>query len=582
MGTSTSIDADTLLVRFSAQLDSFDQLKSDFKGTAEAIDQMAEKFEKRLRTMSGETTRALKNEFSEREKAAKESMNSMSASTKEIASAVGLGNIGGMLTGAGIALSLMSFAAMMMKIKNAQIVATQMLTGAGSNLSGTEQIEKFGSFQAQMRTYLKGPGGIPMSLGTPEEVAKVSGRLLSTPGMKGANLFGTKPGEEGLALQSLLMGKSTGLGSDMVSSSMANMVGELGVPAKKAASMFKELYERGQDVNNVDGEYIRTVLSISDKMKAFGTNVETVSGLTSAFWDDIRLGKVTIDELIKTFEIGKTATRGQLAYMGENILAKSPIFADQFKAGMNPLLAIGITGDILQGVKGQPMRNAAISAIGRNLFDTAAEKAGSKDPRAVREMIRLMSPSIAAGMASLGNNEEQDKMINWLQSGMRSDTPNGKKYADILANGVAAGKTEQDPLKRIGDILENIERMLGGFFASAIIPAMPEGKTKQLMIETAVAMGIPRSEIGDPGTHHFKVHKMVNGHMKTFDQTNPGPEGGSVMDKAINKQLIEVAIKLGFDPNGHPFVTKKDLKNHSEAQKNASLSGNVPISTPHP
>lgn len=569
------LDAETLFVRFKAQLDSLEQLKSDFKGVHENMEQIMDKFHQKAQDNAKKTMEANKKMFEETEKSAKKAGGGISDAFKEVGNALGI-NLSKFAGAAGGALSMVAFMDEIRKYASGQILATSMLTGSVGTGSAA-QANQYGGFQARMRGYYGGMFG----LGSEEEVAKVSGQLLTTRGVGKADLFG----KGGTVEQALLMGRSTGMGSDVVAGMFSTMINKLEVDARKVGETFSNLYEMGKKVGSVNGEYVRDVINISTQLKSYGVNLDTVATVTSHFWKDIEKGKVALEDITKAFTMARTTTEGQRAYLGTQVLANDPRFAAMFK-GTDVITQQARTQELLEGgrINGRQVTDEEQNRAIRDAFTNAKNMA--KDILSQNGMTmtpenmnffqqKMLTTTTGVNWQNL-RIDEQQKLMKEFETGKFSSEgrklmEKGKsgEFEELMKIGNILGGLEESPLKRIEELMGHLVRMVGGFLLGSASWLLPKGERKFVQDIIARNAGM---DTADEYASHQTSFEDTSGYKRMA--------GMSFLNRAISHGNALKSISLverGKDKQTRDSINEafKMLKLHVEVSGKLTHDGKI-------
>lgn len=576
------LSAETLFVKFKTQLESLEKLKHDFADVHGYMQDVMDKFHKSAQDNAKKTMNANKEMLDETESHAKKASGSIGQSMNEIGNALGI-NLGKFATVAGGVLSVLSFGDELRRIAHNQIQAEGLIQG--STGAGTmDQVGQLGKFQANMATRW----GL-FGLGSPEEVAKVSGKLLMTPGMGSANLFG----EGGTTEQAMLMGRSTGLGSENVAGMFSDMVRKMNVSATNVGEVFADLVEKGKSVGSVNGQYVQTVLNITSALKTYGVDLDTVSNATHKFWHDIEKGRMSVEDLTKAFTVGRTSNEGQRAFMASEIFSKDPKLAHLFNS--DTLTNMQRAGEVLEGKEGfinghqvtNEQRNQAMRDIFQNAQSMARDALKQGGMQETPENLRFFEQHFLQTTSGINfknlSQHQQDKMFETFRTG---DFAAGKglmqaaksnEFEQLMRIGNLLGGLEKGPLERIAEMMSHLTTMVGGFLAGGMVPFLPDN-VKKLAQDIAGEY--------TPGVHAFekyssgRIHddegrdmrrnavdylKMAsnatsgagfNKRIHAMDQTNP--EQAHLMQEILRNLQLNLHVDLSVDKSGR-IVHKSEL-----------------------
>lgn len=592
----TPIDADTLIVKFKAQLESLETLKHDFSNVHQHMEDTFEKFKNKIKDGAQEIKSAHKGMADEIEHGSKKASGAMG----ELGDALGI-NVGKFATVAGGALSVMAFVDEMRKSWAAQEQATAMIQGSsGAGTMG--QVDQYGGYMERMKQKYYGIG-----FGTPEEVSKISGQFLGTYGMGQADIFG----EKGSVYQAMTMGRSTGLGSENVAGMMSTMVQKLGVDGNNVGEVFAELYSRGKELGNVNGQYLQTVLNITSALRVYGVNLETVANATHMFWRDIEEGRMTVQDLTKAFTVGGTASDGQMAFMSSQVFEKDSELGKYFK-GKDVLTQMGIGREILEGgniggtqkfnkekniwetIGGTQvtpeMQSRAIGDIFRHVSDMASDALKAGHMQETPENRRFFEQNFLKSTSGINydnlSQNEQDRMMKAFSA---KDT---KTFGDIAKEsrsnelqklteiGDLLGGAETSPLKAIEHILENIAVMLGGLILAApaaLVPGPVGDMARQMLKHQFGDYEHPGGQVAQADTVINTKKRMEKQMMDAIEHGDKAGAANILRNKGTAAAQLRQEMKLKLEgkilvdmAGHHPIAEVIETKVRAERNKQSA------------
>ena len=604
-----NLDTETLFVKFKVDPEMMEQVKTDSKGLDDFIVKNHEQAMKKFTDDSKKATEQLGDKTQEVEKKIVQSNKGISNSFKEIGDALGI-NLAKFATMTGVVLSIVSFMDQTRKALSGQILATSMLNGA-SGTGSMAQAQQYGAFQTRMRGYY---GGV-MGLGTEEEVAKASAQLMTTRGNTSqADLFG----KGGMVEQSLLLGRSTGMGSETVAQTFSNMISHLGMDARKVGESFTNIYEMGRKVGNVNGQYIKDVMDVTMQLRSYNVSLDQAGSAIQHFWKDIDRGKMSIQDIVGLFTMGRGMSEGQAAFIGNRIMG-SELTGKYGLGGASAITMQGAVKEILEGSRVgsknvspedrvELIKNMAVYAdtFSKQLFGKGGKPITPEEESfGTKQMLSAMGYKLPDDM----NTTKLDAFISDLKSG------NWKGVGGVLS---ASGKTaelnaledvgkkigalEKGPLDAIEDVLKRIANILGAGFMglASYIPGMGkygdfirqqvgatvpgEGFVEGIGSTAGRMMSKDPNKIVAEGQRDDLIRFFLHGNAARNLRTLEGSKNQTGLDEASSIEAILKKLHITVDVHG----SFKDQKGNTVADEfiaseifhHADLNGsnNVPTS----
>jgi len=253
------------------------------------------------------------------------------------------------------------------------------------------------------------------------------------------------------------------------------MVRRLDIPASKVVDTFTALFERGKELNNYNGEYINSVMRLTTSLRSYNIDLDTSAEVVGKFWRDIEKGRMSVEDLTKSFTMARTSTEGQRAFIGTHILGMNNMDAITAMMRTELLLQGGAGTDNKELQRKQTIEQGkAMQEVFRWASTQADETGGSPEVRQFMREKLLASPT-NLNFSSMPQDLRREvfrafetgEVTPGAQRGItmagRSDEAN--KLYDI---GMTLAKIEQGPLQRIVQLMESIVQTVG-----LLITALP-------------------------------------------------------------------------------------------------------------
>lgn len=476
------LDARSVGVRLKMHQESATQTQKEFQDLHDKMEETVKGFHRKVREESQKTmdhnTGMIKQQ--------REEASGLKAAMEDVSSSLGV-NFGKIATAAGITLTVVAALDNFRRTMHAQMQMETLLMGGGGGLANASEAEKLGQFTYGVgRPVLFGGTGISR-----DEAFKVAGTLLTTRGIGQADILG----DNGLAQQALMLGRSTGVGSEQTAQIFSDMVRKMGIHADELSATFVELFQKGKDVGNVNGQYINTVINVTKALQSYNVDLSTSADMVKKFWEQIDKGIMSVEDLTKTLTMARSSSEGQRAFLGTQIFANTPGISQMFQ-GLDPISAM-MKSERLLGGEGVTSQQQGIAM--KAAFKWAQEQAdsiGKTDEQRQFLRERFLGAATNLNFSNLPQNVRAD-LFKAFESGemgpgvkealAKASKP--EQIQNLMEIGSTLARIEQGPLKRIAELMETLTIIIGK--AILYLPASIISPSMKHDIEKYMEMSLP-------------------------------------------------------------------------------------------
>ena len=255
------------------------------------------------------------------------------------------------------------------------------------------------------------------------DVTNVIMSLKGMGGVKDNDIFK----KNGLADMALFGSQGAGVSQQTTLDMTETMMKKMGMTADEVTTSFTHMVGSARSLNVNTETYIKQTMQMTNSLRAYNVDTETASKMLNGFYKEIEEGKMTLGDLTKFLQIGTTASQGQLAYMGTEILSKGSL-GGLYK-GLSAAGASELTRSLLMG--GDTLGNSASDKILNGRRNTAIQE-------------------IATDARDYGNHNGQDDYARELMMKMKLQASTGGDYSKMnpdtfrrLINQMATGKMDK-------------------------------------------------------------------------------------------------------------------------------------------
>jgi len=290
-------------------------------------------------------------------------------------------------------------------------------------------------------------------------------------------------GKNGLANQALFAAPAMGISTDKALMHMGDMMEVLRMNSGEVSTEFQKLMKTAQQLNDVTGKSVETTMSLAKNFSAYNLDVDSASKIVKGFWEEIRNGKLAMEDLNKILNMGQTTTEGQRAFIGSEILSKDSNLSKYFE-GHDKVAGSEIAKRLMTGIPlyGEHFdttkqrddvvnhrRSEAITDIFREAQNRA--KAVSNDPASQQFFAQKFLQSFTG--INLGNlsSDEGEKLMHAIDKGGLLDpkilekSMRDQSVEQLIEIGKKLDKLNVSPLEQIMNQVKDILQTISGSIA---------------------------------------------------------------------------------------------------------------------
>ena len=216
----------------------------------------------------------------------------------------------------------------------------------------------------------------------------------------------------GLADMALFTAPGAGVSTDKAIDYFREMISHLRMSSHSVSEEFMKLVQTSRHLNDASGKYIETTINLAKNFTTYNLDIDTAGKVVRSFWNEIRDGKMAMEDLNKILSMGGRMSEGQNAYIGMEVLGKSEAFRKYYE-GQDAIGAAQVTKRLFMG---SPMSNE--KELQRMLEGTEAERHKAREILNARrnEAIKEVSKDIRGrGAQMAGEGATQEKIDSLVE-----------------------------------------------------------------------------------------------------------------------------------------------------------------------
>jgi len=443
----------------------------------------------------------------------------LSNSINEVSKAIGI-NVGELAKAGTMVTAIFSAWGEGTKIERDELVFQTM---RGTALSAGEKglYEEWYNSATKKGIGMEGVGGNV----SPAVATRVGASLMSSSAglVNPADVF--KKG--GLADIALYTAPGAGISTDKALEHFKDMISSLRMSTGEVSTEFMKLVHTSRQLNDMNGKSIEATIGLAKNFSAYNLDIDTASRAVRSFWREIKDGKMSVEELVKVFQVGGKMSEGQAAYAGMEILGKDPAFAsllgDESGFGMarqvkrimfaNPLLGENLPmGTSEERKKTKEMlnerRNHAIRLYAEKAASLAQEGGGTPSEISAKTS-KFLQAIVPINWSNLSPDME-DTLIKDMRSGTLSKRGEeayklgsmDPTVAELTKLGMDIRRLDTSPLQDILNTVKELLTVVGSGFM--VVASYLVGDTK--------------------GASRYAA--MVRSHLPGYEKLNNGDDSG--------------------------------------------------------